>query len=1752
MTKNIEPAKAEKSRSFRKKLLAGLSAVAMVTTFVPSLAAGTAHAAPGDAAVAAAGSCPTYIGDTAIEGKPGEATEGNKPEIALKADNIIEADAFKSGYIKTTTDASNAKNTLSGRAFFGGVGTPATTNNGATPVPDGTKVYLQWRDTDGAASPIYSTTVKTLDQSDASQIGPGAYAFDLRKPWVDNTGKQHVYKSIDGQYYRIWIQDFTDPAGNDVSMVRQAGGFFPGSLVNSVTGNNLGQFPLIGTNMQRTAVFMYTMPNDYMTRPKAEWIHDEKGALTAPATDLSVTDSVSGKVWFESAAGDLANSATGPNFNNSGDVAVEGYKVVLSMLTAEGKAALAQLRKATPNVNDREVAVRDMLTDHPEYIQGTYTALTNEKGMYTIRLPKNAGADVDRMYMFVLDKNGKPVPNYSSFMRPTFNMFNSNASWTPQPSSAENLIRRNWYNVNLALVLSVQVELDITNFDAQDNFAQPGQTAELKLAGKELSPLPNKIVWKDSNGKIVQVTEGLTKLSDASKANFRVPENAKDGEVYTATLMAAGNELSADSFIVRTLNAKYDAIEVKKGSTKATEKPYATRETKGLNKISDGKFGFPADATFKLGKGAKDWATIGTDGVVTVKPGADVNPCAYRIPVEVTMTDPLNNKQKLTVKTWVPVKVLPSDADTYEPAYVQDSKVEAGKEIVIAKPTFDNTSTPDKETAEAPEGTKFELGGKAPFQTVEVRAEDGSIKVAPTAETKPGKYEIPVKITYPDGSSEVVNVPVEVLTNDNDGDNVPNDKDNCPDLAGPASNNGCPAWNDGTGAPGSDVTLDKDPANGPLPKTVTCEADKGAKCTIDENGNVKVTVPDTLKDKDEITVTVKDGDKVLDTSKVTVTDPDSDGDGVPASKDKCPDLAGPASNKGCPAWGDGEGEPGSDVVLPKDKNNGPLPKDTKCEADNGATCVIDENGDVKVTLPKDAKPGTEVTVTVKDKDGKTLDTSKVTVTKPADGDNDGVPDAEDNCPTIAGPASNKGCPAWGDGEGEPGSDVVLPKDKNNGPLPKDTKCEADNGATCVIDENGDVKVTLPKDAKPGTEVTVTVKDKDGKTLDTSKVTVTKPADGDNDGVPDAEDNCPTIAGPASNKGCPAWDDGKGTPGSDVTLNKDAANGKLPDTVKCEADNGATCTVNQDGNVTVKVPENAAPDTIINVTVKDGDKTLDTSTVTVTKPDAKDDDNDGVPNDKDNCPTIAGPASNNGCPAWNDGTGAPGSDVTLDKDPANGPLPKTVTCEADKGATCAIDENGNVVVKVPANLNDGDKIVVKVKDGDKVLDTSTVTVKDGDDDNDGVPNSKDKCADTPAGTKVDKDGCPIVADYQPGYGDPVVVAPGESKTAAPVYAGDKKAPEGTKYQIKDGWKAPEGWTVTVDPMTGVVTAKAPAKADLKGDTAEEVKVPVVVTYPDGATADEAEAIFQLDSDNDGTPDVKDDDDDNDGVKDEDEKKDGTNPKNPDTDNDGVSDGREKDLGTDPKNDDTDGDGLKDGEEAGTDIDDKGNPTKNDDGTPKVNKDNATNTDPKKADTDGDGISDGREKNIGTDPNKGDTDGDGLNDGQEAGTDVDENGNAVKDDKGNPKVNKDGATGTDPLKADTDNDGINDGDEVNGTKNPFKNDKFDPNGKPGNTNPLNPDTDGDGLTDGDEVTGAKNGGKPTNPNVADTDGDGINDSDEIANGTDPLDPNDPGKKAKKSKKKAKAGLPTTGADALPIAAFGLIAAGAGAYAIRRRKH
>lgn len=98
---------------------------------------------------------------------------------------------------------------------------------------------------------------------------------------------------------------------------------------------------------------------------------------------------------------------------------------------------------------------------------------------------------------------------------------------------------------------------------------------------------------------------------------------------------------------------------------------------------------------------------------------------------------------------------------------------------------------------------------------------------------------------------------------------------------------------------------------------------------------------------------------------------------------------------------------------------------------------------------------------------------------------------------------------------------------------------------------------------------------------------------------------------------------------------------------------------------------------------------------------------------------------------------------------------------------------------------------------------------------------------------------------------------------------------------------------------------------------------------------------VDTDRDGTPDIRDSDDDNDGIYDHDEAG-VSDPLKYDTDNDGLSDKEEKTAGTNPKKADTDGDGLLDKDEI------------------------RRGTDPKKTDSDGDGIKDGEEVRRGTDP------------------------------------------------------------------------------------------------------------------------------------------------------------------------------------------
>lgn len=108
---------------------------------------------------------------------------------------------------------------------------------------------------------------------------------------------------------------------------------------------------------------------------------------------------------------------------------------------------------------------------------------------------------------------------------------------------------------------------------------------------------------------------------------------------------------------------------------------------------------------------------------------------------------------------------------------------------------------------------------------------------------------------------------------------------------------------------------------------------------------------------------------------------------------------------------------------------------------------------------------------------------------PLDTDGDGLPDSRDNCPTVAGPMANRGCPTAvlvtppptnldTDGDGLPDSDDLCP-------------------TVAGTRENRGCPASNPPNNPPNT------------------------TDTDGDGIFDGDDACPTVAGVRENSGCPA-------------------------------------------------------------------------------------------------------------------------------------------------------------------------------------------------------------------------------------------------------------------------------------------------------------------------------------------------------------------------------------------------------------------------------------------------------------------------------------------------------------------------------------------------------------------------------------------------------------------------------------------------------
>ena len=1080
----------------------------------------------------------------------------------LQADGSYNVDAIASGQITKAHHLTNAQSqgwdVVSGRAQVltptGGALLSANWS-GFGDMPEGTLIYMQWMDSDGAVSPVYSAkTSDTIAEEEAAVAGltkgtvggAGTYAFALPQ-WVDAKGKAHRFKTLGSQRYRIWVEPTKNPAtGNSLVPLRTAPGMIPFAFDNGM-GGGIGEFPgAIGTNgnMTKTGVWMFEQPDadgvNYMKATGDKLVEDAAhGDYNAEVPGYKRT--ISGNVWLETGnERQLLEGATATN-----DPKAQGYTVYASALTPDAIQKYEQEVRSLP-ADQQAGATKKFLAENPKAIAGTVYGKTDNNGDYKLRFPDELftnsykdGSLMDEfqanLYMWVEDKEGNVVPSYSTYLQPVFQRYDKVSQWRPSaiPRPLNTLGRSILENVRFAGVPYTQVKLDITNFNTTDKPANIGDVAELKLTG-DLPVAGATLEWKDGEGHVIKSckinsTADLTE-GDKDCSKFEVPKDAKDGSFYYAVVSNGYSEIAGDSFIVNTVPSILPVAD----ATGYVNEPLDPIAVKTAN--------LPEGATVKaegLPEGVKlvekqdeNGNVVRTiEGTPTAEGESEVTLTAYdkdEKPIVDKDGNPVQQKFKLTVTN------APTDADKYDPQ---------GKDQTVKKGSTPKPEDSIANMKDLPEGTKVSF--KEPVDTNTL-----------------GDKDAIVVVSYPDGSSE--EVPVKVTVKDKtDAEKYD------------------PQGKDQTVTKGSTPKAEDSIANmKDLPEgtKVSFKEPVDTNTPGSKDATVVVTYPDGTSEEVPVKVTVKDTDAATHN----------------------------------PGYDAASGEAGKPTTV-KQTGDQNLPEGTKFHVDpnkvpEGFDVEVDEKtGDVTVTPKAGTENDTEVTIPVEVTypDG-SKDEAPLHFTVGKDSDKDGITDADEksgdknthfnNEPTNPNKADtdDDGLTDGQEINGNPQVPSITIKDKDGntkvieGPFYTNPN-EADTDGDGIND--GD-------ELKNGTDPTNPDTDGDGVNDGDEIKNGTNPADGTDGGLN------PGIIG----KETPSWNDGTVPEGGSVTIPNEG--GKYDPNAGYTAevepnDKGVTATIDpKTGDLTVDAGDAKHGDTIT-VTVKDGSgKVVDTVTIKVGMNDAQ--------------------------------------------------------------------------------------------------------------------------------------------------------------------------------------------------------------------------------------------------------------------------------------------------------------------------------------------------------------------------------------------------------------------------------------------------------------------------------------------------------------------------------------------------------------------
>lgn len=256
----------------------------------------------------------------------------------------------------------------------------------------------------------------------------------------------------------------------------------------------------------------------------------------------------------------------------------------------------------------------------------------------------------------------------------------------------------------------------------------------------------------------------------------------------------------------------WDRVVVKPGGI-AVVPPTRSEDTSAATFESTKVTRTDADGNTDILAPADSWVEVGEDGTVVARPPRDTPAGEY----QVTITASTGEKDTITVS----VEPNPTMADRYDVAYTSP-RVNVGAEGNTGAPRADVSENGHLYIGRAlPAGTTY--NADHPWASTDA---NGRVTFRPPADAKPGTYEVPVTITFPDGSTKTVTATFTVV----------NSK-----LADGATFGYTP----GKVRPGGTITI---PRTGEVPEHTTFAIKPGANlrgwaASVGTDGTLRVTAP---------------------------------------------------------------------------------------------------------------------------------------------------------------------------------------------------------------------------------------------------------------------------------------------------------------------------------------------------------------------------------------------------------------------------------------------------------------------------------------------------------------------------------------------------------------------------------------------------------------------------------------------------------------------------------------------------------------------------------------------------------------------------------------------------------------------------------------------------------------------------------------------------------------------------------------------